>query len=300
MAAHKKDENALPRTHETFLGLPPDYCDENSVKFDVFPVGYESETAMRPGMGAGAAAMLEASRHLSLFDVEIGRGAHIAGIRTHPAPRRPRSFQSLYKTLHGAAGDSLAAGRTPVILGGEHIAAIPAVHAAIEHFPGLTVLHFGARPDLRDTYRGAEWSHACAMRRLLSIAAPPPRITGLALRSMNHAEWDLTRRLRTYTAFLARDIFSGRVTYTKVLAALGPDVFLSLDLDGFDPAAAPAVGLPEPGGTDWDWTTGLLAHIAEKKHIAGFAVFGLCPTPANNVTDILAAKLVYRIMGLMS
>ena len=299
MTTHTKDEDAIPRTHETFLGLPPDYCDAATARFDVFPAGYESESALRPGMGAGAAAILEASRHVALFDVETGRDAHIAGIFTH-APRRMRSFQALYKALQQDAAASLSAGRVPVVLGGEHIAVIPFVHAALERTPGLTVLHFGARPDLRESFHGAEWTHACAMRRLLTITAPPPRIVGLALRGMTRAEWDLARRLRTYTPLLARDIFSGRVTYTKVLAALGSDVFLSLDLDGFDPAAAPAVGLPEPGGPDWDWTTGLLAHIAEKKRIAGFAVFGLCPAPANNVTDMLAAKLAYRIMGLMS
>ena len=291
----------MPRDFPNFMALPPRYTGARTAQFVVFPVAYEAADSRQAGAAAGPRAVIRASAQSPLFDMEIGRSAYEAGIHTSmKLARRRRSFKALYDTLHAENAAVLDQDRVPFVLGGEHVVAVPAVHAALEHHPEMCVLHLGARPGLHDSFAGSTWAHECALRRVLALADPPPRLVLVGARAMARSEWDLARRARHVSLFTARDIFAGKATYTKILSALGDSVYLSVDLGVFDPAHAPAVSAPEPGGLDWDWLTGLLLHVAEKKLIAGCTLSGVCPAPGHTATPYLAARLLYRIMGLLA
>ena len=286
-----------PREDGNFMGLPPEFSGAHS-KFVVIPVAYDAGTASRAG--AGPQAMIDASRHMELFDVEIGRGACEAGIHTGKKHIAGRSaFKSLYETIHTEVGQAMDVGKIPVLLGGGNAITVPAVHAALERRPGLTVLHLDAHANLRNAYGGDQWHCSCSMRRILSLADRPPLIVQAGVRSASSEEWALAVHSRSVETFLAREILSEKIAFSQVVKHIEGPVYVSIDLDVFDPAAVPGVAAPEPGGLAWGWVVELLAAVAEKKQIAGFDVVGLCPIAGQNLSEMFAAKLVYRIMGLM-
>jgi agmatinase len=179
-------------------------------------------------------------------------------------------------------------------LGGEHSLTPPAVSAAARKFPDLTVLSIDAHADLRQSYQGNPNSHACALRRVLETC---PAVQ-VGVRSLSREEADDIPRLKT-RIFWARDIVARPTEEwaAEVVAALSPHVYLSLDLDGLDPAIMPATGTPEPGGLSWEQVTGLLRTVARQRTLVGMDVVELLPTPGLHAADFLAAKLIYRTLG---
>jgi agmatinase len=296
----KHEIDCAPQHYENFMSIPPEYSGASASRFVVMPVPFETTTSYRTGTAGGPKAIIEASWQVELFDVEIGRRAYEAGIHTNRKLERcRRSFKTMYDSVKRATGAVLDADKIPVILGGEHTVTVPAVHAVLEGCPDLSVLQFDAHTDLRNEYDGSPWSHACAMRRLLSLADRPPRIVQAGLRSVSSDEWNLARRSRYVTPFLAKDIHSGKASHKDILDALGDKVYVTVDLDCFDPSEMPGVGTPEPGGLSWTWVCGLLEKVAAKRQILGFDIVELCPIQGQNISEFLAAKLAYRIMGLL-
>jgi agmatinase len=289
-----------PQEFENFMSLPPQYSGARASRFVVLPVPFESTTSYRTGTAAGPRAIIEASWQVELFDVELGKRAFEAGIHTsRKLDRVRRKAETMYKAVHREVAAVLDNAQIPVVLGGEHTVTVPAVHAAIERHPELSVLQLDAHADLRDTYDGTPWSHACAMRRILALADRPPHIVQAGLRSVCTEEWNLSRRSRSVTSFLAKDNLSGKAPAHKILGALSQDVYITIDLDAFDPSEMPGVGTPEPGGLTWAWINDLLGLVAAKRNIVGFDIVELCPIEGQNISEFLAAKLAYRIMGLL-
>ena len=289
------------QSYNNFMNLPPQYSGPGASRFVVLPVPYEATTSYRAGTAAGPQAMIEASRKVELFDVELGKRACEAGIHTKkPIAKGRRTFKNFYEAIRKEAGAALDGGRVPVVLGGEHTVTVPAVHAALERHPDVSVLQFDAHADLRSAFDGSQWSHACAMRRILSLADRPPHIAQVGIRSASSEEWNLSLRSRSVTTFLAKDVVAGRSADKKILAALGEKVYLTIDLDAFDPSEVPGVGTPEPGGLSFRRALDLISLVAEKRQIIGFDVVELCPIHGQNISDFFAAKLAYRIMGLLA
>lgn len=292
-------ENNL-QEYDNFMSLPPQYSGAHASRFVVLPVPFEATTSYRSGAADGPKALIEASWQVELFDAELGKRAFEAGIHTsRKADRRVRRADTMYKAVRRETAAALDNGQIPVVLGGEHTVTVPAVHAALERYPELSVLQLDAHADLRDSFEGTPWSHACAMRRILALADRPPRIVQAGLRSMCTEEWNLSRRSRSVTSFLAKDNMSGKAPAHKILSALSRDVYVTIDLDAFDPSEMPGVGTPEPGGLTWAWVNDLLGLVAAKRNIVGFDIVELCPIEGQNISEFFAAKLTYRIMGLL-
>jgi agmatinase len=285
-----------PALPENFGGLPPESSAYETSRAVIFPVPLERTTTYMTGTRNGPAAILAASRNMELYDEELGSEPYLDfGIATLPAiDTQEGTLEHVMEELRAAERALLADGKLPVALGGEHSLTGPLVAAAFEKFPDLTVLQIDAHADLREAYQDNPLSHASVMRRAVELC--PAVEVGIRSLSVEEAEALPSLPVRIYWA---KDIARQSVESwaPSVLADLSEHVYLTVDLDGFDPAYLPATGTPEPGGLDWYQVTGLIRAVAAKRTIVAADVVELLPQPGDHASDFLAAKLVYKIMS---
>ena len=232
---------------------------------------------------------------MELYDVELQREPYRVGIHTLPELiPHTGDPQTMVRLVEETVGELLDDGKTVVTLGGEHTVAVGAVRAHVRRFPGLSVLALDAHADLRQDYLGTPYNHACVLRRLLDEGRP---LVQVGLRSATRQEHDLIRQrsLPFFSPGAYRALEDGP---REVLSHLTGDVYVTIDLDAFDPSQMAAVGTPEPGGLLWDEVSALLAAVAAERRIVGFDVTELAPSEGPFANAQLAAKLVYRLIGL--
>ncbi len=281
---------------ENFGGLPEEQSRYEQSRAVIFPVPLERTTTYMTGTRNGPAAILAASRNVELYDEELGLESYKKiGIATLPAiDTQEGTLEKVLAELHTTELALLGEGKFPIVLGGEHSLTPPLVSAAAKKFAGLSVLQIDAHADLRESYQGNPASHASAMRRVLEVC---PAVQ-VGIRSLSVEEAEAIPRLRA-KIFWAREIVRASLEswIPRVVADLSPHVYLTIDLDGFDPAFVPATGTPEPGGLDWYQVTSLIRAVAAKKKIVAMDVVELLPQPGDHASDFLAAKLIYKILG---
>ncbi|RMH05402.1 MAG: agmatinase [Planctomycetota bacterium] len=289
-----------------FLGLPPDRAGPDAPAV-VLPVPYEATTTYAGGTQAGPAAILEASRQVEFWDEWLEDEARRFGVRTLAEVRCSGPPEELAEHLEPAVAELLAAGRLPLLLGGEHSLSLGPIRAAAARHPDLVVLHLDAHPDLRDEYEGTRFGHGCVMRRVLEQTRA--RILAFGIRAVSPEERDFYAaggdggRVR---ALLARELLplppAERVE--RVLAALPPGpLWLSWDVDGLDPGLVPCTGTPEPGGLDWYTVSELLRRLAvDRRRIVGAELVELLPRPGQHASDFAVARLAHRMLlaGLLA
>jgi agmatinase len=191
--------------------------------------------------------------------------------------------------VEDAVADVLRQHRFPVVLGGEHSVTIGAVWACARAHPGMSVLQLDAHSDLRQSYHGSRFNHACVMARVGERCGS----VQVGIRSMDISEEAQMDRRKV---FFAHEIAGRRDWIPEAVEMLSPEVYLTVDLDVFDPAYVPATGTPEPGGLDWYTILALVRELCARRRLIGFDVVELCPQP-NPASDFLAAKLVYKILS---
>jgi len=270
-----------------FGDLPAAYRDRERARVAVIPVPYDGTSTWLKGADRGPQAILDASAHLELYDIETESEPYRLGIWTDEPVSEGSSPEAMVQAVEARVAGHLAAGRFPVVLGGEHSVTAGAVRAVARHHPGVSVLQLDAHTDLREEYEGSPYNHACVMARVRELAP----IVQVGIRSMDAAErasLDLSR------VFFAERIQGRRDWIDGVLALLGPQVYLTFDLDALDPSIMPSTGTPEPGGLSWYETLELLARVGHE--LVGFDVVELAPS-ANRAPDFLAAKLVYKLLA---
>lgn len=276
-----------------FLMIPVSFTDYENSRIVVLPVPYEKTSSWMKGSKRGPAAIIGASRYLELYDIETNSEVYKEGIYTH-RPLRCGRGERMVKTVKSAVLDLLEDGKFVVVLGGEHTVSAGVVAAFAERFTDIGVLHLDAHTDLRDTYRGDRYSHACAMARVREYVET---VVSVGIRSMDSGELG---RLEKGRVFFAGDINGSADWMERVVAELPERVYVSLDLDVFDPGVLPSVGTPEPGGLDWYAVTKLLKTVTEKREIVGADIVELCPARPrlkSRASDFLAAKLVYTLLS---
>jgi agmatinase len=279
-----------------FGGIEAGYTAYDAAKFIVVPIPYDMTSTYQPGSRRGPGAIIDASANMELYDEELGRETYRAGIHTLASldidARGPaQMMDSVYRTVARIA----AAGKIPVVLGGEHSISFGAVRAMKEAFPELSVLQLDAHADLRDGYQGTPYSHAAVGRRISEIC--PLVQAGIRSMSAAEAEFLSTSRVKSYPADF---ILDGGTWCETICGDLQGDLYLTIDLDVLDPAVMPATGTPEPGGIAWRDLLRLLRRVAQRCRIRGFDVVELAPIPGMVAPDFLAAKLVYRTMGYLT
>ena len=282
----------------TFLGL-----DDSGDSFEragavVFPVPYESTTSWGSGARRGPRAIVAASRYVELHDREFGcESANRVGIHTLPALELTRAgataameeLRGAYAEVASACGD-----RFLVMLGGEHSVSSPAVLAQAERHDGrLTVLQMDAHADLRGEFDGTPDSHACAMARVTSHAD----VVAVGVRGVSQEEVDVSDDSAGSTLIWADEMWEDDRWMDRALEALGPKVYLTFDVDYFDPGIMPSTGTPEPGGGDWYRTLRFLRRVFAEREVVATDVVELAPTPGLHAPDFLVARLVYKLIS---
>ncbi len=266
----------------------------------VLPAPLEMTVSWLPGTGRGPEAICAASHTLELFDDELLQETWKVGIVTHERLAFPAGGPAAaVATVEAAVAEILGLPpldgrrRLPVVLGGEHTVTVGAVRACSRAYPGLHVLQVDAHLDLRDTYEGSPYSHACVMRRVADMGLG---FTQVGIRSIASEEWELVCR-RGWQPYTMQRIRGQEGWIEAVAAAIAGPVYLTIDVDGLDPAVIPATGTPEPGGLDWFQVTGLIRAVAARSPIVGIDCVELAPRPGLEHAAYAAAKLVYRAIG---
>ena len=274
------------------FGGTPTTVDFDPARVVILPVPLDRTTSYIAGTRSGPHEILVASSHMELWDEETGTDVHSIGIFTLPEMEFPfATMEEVMREIRRVAGELVARGKFPVVLGGEHSITAPIVAAVAAKHPGVSVLQIDAHADLRDSFMGTPLNHACAMRRVLEYA----RCTQVGIRSLSTEEAAVAPTLPT-TIFYDFNMRQHENWIERVVDSLGETVYITIDCDAFDPAIMPAVGTPEPGGLTWYEMLTLLRRVIAHRRVVGCDIVELCPIPGNVAPNFLCAKLIYKIV----
>jgi agmatinase len=266
---------------------------ENS-RVVVLPVPYDSTSTYLSGSREGPQAIISASRSMELFDEGLGFSPSSVGIHTLPfLDPVTSSPEAMLANVSSTVSQYLKQGKFLVLLGGDHILSVGAVTALKKKWKSLGVVQFDAHADLRYSYQGTRMSHACTGRRLAEMCP----ILQVGVRSMSEEEDNFLKSPRK--SLRISSLSPSRIReFSGCLDALPGDIYVTVDVDVFDPSIVPSAGTPEPGGLSWEQIVQLMGKLASKKNVVGFDVTELRPIPGLVSPDFLAAKLIYRLIGL--
>jgi agmatinase len=258
-------------------------------KVVVFPVPYDATTCYGSGSRNGPHAIITASRQMELYDEELGYEPARIGIHTldelEPSMNSP---EETIDRVEKAIAEIIENKKFPLMLGGEHSISLGAVRALLKINRDMSVLQLDAHSDLRDEFEGTKFGHTSVMRRISELCDTVQ--VGIRDMSLEEAEFARSKNLKI---FYARN----QPKPKEVVSAVKKDVYVSIDLDVFDPSEVPAVGTPQPGGMHWYEVLALLREVAEKRNVVGFDVVELSPVAGDASSDFLAARLAYKFLG---
>jgi len=279
-------------TSGAFGALDDDFCRYDTATVAVLPIPYDGTSTWMKGADLGPQAVIDASGHMELYDIETDAEVFRHGIVTVAPVDCPDDPEQMVGAVYERAITLLRDGKFVVGLGGEHSVSVGLVRAAAERFPDLSVLQLDAHADTREMYENSRFNHACVMARIGEIC---PYVQA-GIRSMDASECACLKRERT---FFAHEIVAGANVAPRILKALTQHVYITIDLDVLDPSIMPSTGTPEPGGLDWYTLLNLLRPVITEKDVVGMDVTELLPNPHNRAPDFLAAKLIYRVLSMV-
>ncbi len=285
-------EAAVP---QNFGALPPEHADWEGARVAVLPVPYDLTTSYGAGARHGPAAIIAASQQLELYDEELDAEPYEVGVTTLPplesVAAGPEAMSAL---IQATAGDVLDAGKFPIWLGGDHSITHGVVRALAERHGRFSLLQIDAHADLRAAYQGTPWSHACVARRALEAGAS---VAQIGIRSLSAEEAAFLKTGPAVTTVTARELARDPRAFGRALDALFDPVYVTLDVDAFDPSVVPGTGTPEPGGLDWYAVLSILEAAFERRAVVGADVVELAPAAGLNGPAFMVAKLVYKMIG---
>lgn len=264
-----------------------DYEDSEII---IVPVPYDETSTWMRGADKGPDAILEASPNLEFYDVETASEAHLAGIHTIGPILEKETPEKLVNAVYDKTLSLLTENKFPVIIGGNHTVSIGAIKAFSEYFENLSVLQLDAHADLRQEYEGSKFNHACAMARAREFAP----IVQVGIRSMSIYEVPYADKDRI---FYSHELYYNKDLYIKAIDKLTENVYITIDLDVFDPSIMPSTGTPEPGGPAYIELIHFLRDVIRYKNVVGFDVVELCPNQTNKSPDFIAAKIIYQLLS---
>ena len=276
-----------------FLALPPEQSDPDTSRFLVLPVPYDGTVSYRTGAREGPNAIIDASRQMEDYDLELERETCALGIHTLPEVQpHAAGPEATVQRVQETVGRAYRPGVVMVTLGGEHSITVGAVRALKERHPDLSVLMLDAHADFRDSYQGSPYSHATVGRRIAESC--PLALVGV--RSLSSEEREAIEETGQPMYPWPQDRSIAQLA-DAVLSNLTETVYISVDLDALDPSIMSAVGTPEPGGMLWAETLTLLRAVASRRRIVGFDLMELAPPEGPVSCAYTAAKLAYKLMG---
>ena len=270
--------------------LPEEYSGAEDADIVIIPVAYDGTSTWMKGADEGPAAIIEASANMELYDIETDSEVYKRGIFTEETIGGDITTREMIDSVYDMVRYYLEQDQFVVVIGGEHSVSIGSIKAHAERFDKLTVLQLDAHADLRQEYNGSEYNHACVMARAKELCP----IVQVGVRSMSAEEKDSANKSRM---FLAKDIHDNTDWIKTAVSELTENVYITIDLDAFDPSILPSTGTPEPGGLLWYEVLSFLKAALKNKNVVGFDVVELCPDGNNKAPDFLAAKLIYKLLS---
>jgi agmatinase len=266
-------------------------------RYSIIQAPFDLTASYVKGAASGPAAIIEASTHMELYDEELGCEPYKAGIETLKPIGPAACAEEMVEAVRSAAEEVLGVGSIPVLLGGEHSVTLGMVRALKARYQDLSVLQLDAHADLRDTYEGSPYNHACVGRRISELCT----LVQAGVRSLSAEEAGFLKSaegagVKTHYAvdMLGADPAALAASIAEELA---DPVFVTIDIDVFDPSVMPSTGTPEPGGLGWYEVTTLLKAVASVRNVVGFDLVELCPQQGNVAPDFMAARLIYKMMA---
>lgn len=277
-------------TMSNYGGIPKEYCNEEKSPIVILPVPYDGTSTWIKGADKGPDAILEASANMELYDIETETEVYKKGIFTARPVKEKKSPERMTEAVFKEVSKYLEADKFVVTIGGEHSVSVGAIQAYAGKYKDMCVLQFDAHSDMRDSYEGSKFNHACAMARAKEVAP----VIQVGIRSMDAEE---RPNLDPKKVFFAEIMRQDKSWPDKVMSALSSNVYITIDLDVFDPSIMPSTGTPEPGGMGWYEILDLIRRVNENFNIIGFDVVELCPNEYDRAPDFLASKLIYKILS---
>ena len=278
------------KKRRTFADVPARFADPKTAKTYLTSIPYDGTSTWGKGANKGFEAFLEAADNMELYDIETDSEVYRRGIFITDPVREDSSPEAMFQACYHRASELLDTDKFLTFFGGEHSVSIGIIKAFYEKFSNLTVLQLDAHTDLRPTYQGTQYNHACA----LYDASKNTNLIQVGIRSMAKSE---KRYIRENKCFFAQDLQWNKGWMLDALALVNDPVYITLDLDVFDPSIMPSTGTPEPGGMDWHEVLLFLKLVFSKREVVGFDIVELAPDPANRAPDFLAAKLYYKMLS---
>lgn len=276
-----------------FCDIEDKYSSWEKSRIAILPVSCDLTASYRPGTSSGPRAIIDASRYMETYDDETGKEIYKLGIYTAEEIKSADSdSEHIIERVEKEAGSILKAGKFPVVLGGEHSITLGPIRAFKKKFKNFSVLQLDAHRDLRDNFQGSRHSHACIARRVVELTP----LTQVGIRSLSREE--AGKGYKNLKTFFMKDMIINEDWVEDAIASLDNDrVYVTIDMDAFDPSIMPSVGTPEPGGMGWYETLMLLKRLSQEKEVVGFDVVELSPIQGNVSPDFLTAKLIYKFLS---
>ena len=278
------------KVSENYAGIPDEFAQLEKAKIVLVPVPYDGTSTWGKGADKGPEAFLEASANMELYDIETESEVYREGIYLTEPITVNESPEAVVNEVHKITKDYIKRNKFVTLFGGEHSISIGSIRAFNECFDNLTVLQIDAHADLRKSYDGSKYNHACAVHE----AAQTTNLIQVGIRSMDVLEKTYMDPEKT---FFAHEMVADEFWMDKVVDLMTENVFITFDLDALDPSIMPSTGTPEPGGLLWYETLEFLKQVFNEKNVVGFDIVELCPNPAERSSDFLAAKLYYKMLS---
>lgn len=275
---------------KTYAGIPEKYAKLDSSKIVLIPVPYDGTSTWQKGADKGPDAFLHASENMELYDIETQTEVYKQGVFLAEPVTENSSPEAVVEAVHKTTKEYIKRNKFVTVFGGEHSISIGTIRAFNECFDNLTVLHIDAHADLRKSYEGSSCNHACAVYE----ASQTTNLIQVGIRSMDIIETTVMDKDKTY---FAHEMAQDDSWMDAAIDQMTENVFITFDLDAFDPSILPSTGTPEPGGLFWYETLEFLKMVFKEKNVVGFDIVELCPNENEKSSDFLAAKLYYKMLS---
>ena len=276
--------------NKTYAGIDEEYSKLETSKIVLIPVPYDGTSTWQKGADKGPEAFLNASENMELYDIETESEVYKQGIHLAEAITENSSPEAMVDEVHEVTKKFIKKNKFVTLVGGEHSISIGAIRAFNETFDNLTVLQIDAHADLRKEYQGSKCNHACAVYE----ASQNTNLIQVGIRSMDIIE---TTVMDTDKTYFAHEMATDEYWMDSAIDQMTDNVFITFDLDAFDPSILPSTGTPEPGGLLWYETLEFLRKVFEEKNVVGFDIMELCPNEKEKSSDFYAAKLYYKMLS---
>ncbi|MFT4778425.1 MAG: agmatinase [Flavobacteriales bacterium] len=276
---------------KTYAGIPNEFATKEGAKIELITVPYDGTSTWVKGAEKGPEAFLDASENMELYDIETQTEVYREGVYLAPPVTENASPESMTAEVKRRTAEAIGRKKFVTLFGGEHSVSIGAIQAHAEAYGDLTVLQIDAHADLRHSYQGSECNHACAVY----WASKNTNLLQVGIRSMDieeTAHMDLSKTWMAEKCHEEKD----EKWMSEVVDRCTDNVYITIDLDAFDPSILPSTGTPEPGGLQWYQTLNLLRKVCAQKNVVGFDIVELCPNEVEKSSDFLAAKLYYKLL----